>query len=57
MAISAPEPSRAVPALTSVRDYFQVEDEAGQRFWIYRTGDGEDPATGSQRWFLRGIFG
>jgi protein ImuB len=41
----------------SVRDYFQVEDEAGERFWIYRSGDGEDGATGSHRWFLHGIFG
>ncbi|RUV10722.1 DNA polymerase Y family protein, partial [Mesorhizobium sp. M7A.T.Ca.TU.009.01.3.1] len=43
--------------LTAVRDYFQVEDEAGERFWIYRAGDGEDTATGSHRWFLHGIFG
>jgi protein ImuB len=45
------------PELAAVRDYFQVEDEAGERFWIYRAGDGEDSATGSQRWFLHGIFG
>jgi protein ImuB len=44
------------PELSAVRDYFQVEDEAGERFWIYRTGDGEDQATGSHRWFLHGIF-
>jgi protein ImuB len=43
--------------LIAVRDYFQVEDEAGERFWIYRAGDGEDPDTGSHRWFLHGIFG
>jgi protein ImuB len=36
---------------------FSVEDEAGERFWIYRSGDGEDTTTGSQRWFLHGIFG
>jgi protein ImuB len=42
--------------MAAVRDYFQVEDEAGERFWIYRAGDGEDVATGSQRWFLHGIF-
>lgn len=41
----------------AVRDYFQVEDEAGERFWLYRAGDGEDPATGPQSWFLHGIFG
>ncbi|MDB5396774.1 MAG: imuB [Rhodospirillales bacterium] len=43
--------------LASVRDYFQVEDDAGERFWLYRAGDGEDAATGSHRWFLHGIFG
>ncbi len=43
--------------LVAVRDYFRVEDEAGERFWIYRAGDGVDPATGSHRWFLHGVFG
>jgi protein ImuB len=43
--------------LIAVRDYFRVEDEAGERFWIYRSGDGEDAATGSHRWFLHGILG
>lgn len=41
----------------TVRDYFRVEDEAGERFWIYRAGDGEDAATGSHRWFMHGLFG
>ena len=43
--------------LIAVRDYFQIEDEAGERYWIYRAGDGEDLTTGSHRWFLHGIFG
>lgn len=43
--------------LAAVRDYFRIEDEAGERFWIFRTGDGEDAATGSHRWFLHGVFG
>jgi protein ImuB len=42
--------------LIAVRDYFQVEDEAGERFWIFRAGDGEHADTGSQSWFLHGIF-
>jgi protein ImuB len=42
--------------LIAVRDYFQVEDESGERFWIYRAGDGEDPATGSHKWFMHGVF-
>ena len=43
--------------LFAVRDYFRIEDEAGERFWIFRAGNGEDSATGSHRWFLHGIFG
>lgn len=43
--------------LAAVRDYFQVEAEDGERFWIFRAGNGEDMATGSQRWFLHGLFG
>jgi len=42
--------------LAAVRDYFQVEDEVGERFWLFRRGDGEDSATGSHRWYLHGIF-
>jgi protein ImuB len=41
----------------AVRDYFQVEDEQGERFWIFRSGDGEHPETGAQSWYLHGIFG
>jgi protein ImuB len=40
----------------AVRDYFQVEDDGGERFWLYRAGDGEDQATGSHDWYLHGIF-
>jgi len=43
--------------LAAVRDYFRIEDDAGERYWIYRAGDGEDAATGSHRWFLHGVFG
>jgi protein ImuB len=43
--------------LIAVRDYFQVEDDAGERFWIFRAGDGEDAGTGSHKWFLHGVFG
>ncbi|MFN8683606.1 DNA polymerase Y family protein [Paracoccus sp. P2] len=43
--------------LAAVRDYFRIEDEAGERLWIFRAGDGEDAATGSHRWFLHGVFG
>jgi protein ImuB len=40
----------------AVRDYFQVEDDTGERYWLFRSGDGEDNTTGSQRWFLHGVF-
>ncbi|MGN6097310.1 MAG: Y-family DNA polymerase [Bosea sp. (in: a-proteobacteria)] len=43
--------------MVAVRDYFRVEDEAGERYWLFRAGDGEDQATGSHRWFLHGVFG
>jgi protein ImuB len=41
----------------SVRDYFQVEDEHGARFWLFRRGDGEDPRTGDLSWYIHGVFG
>ena len=49
--------ARSDAELLAVRDYFLVEDDAGERFWLYRTGDGADPATGAQHWFLHGLFG
>jgi protein ImuB len=41
----------------AVRDYFQIEDEEGSRFWIFRRGDGADPRTGNLSWYLHGVFG
>lgn len=41
----------------AVRDYFAVEDDLGERYWVYRAGDGIDPETGSHLWFLHGVFG
>ena len=32
------------------RDYFDVEDETGRRFWIFRVIE-------TKRWYLHGIFG
>jgi protein ImuB len=40
----------------TVRDYFQVEVKDGARFWLFREGDGEGPATGDHGWRLHGIF-
>ncbi|WP_267213543.1 Y-family DNA polymerase [Chelatococcus asaccharovorans] len=42
--------------MTTVRDYFRVEDDAGERYWLFRSGDGEHEDSGSQKWFLHGIF-
>ncbi len=41
---------------TAVRDYWIVEDADGCRFWLFRQGDGLDPATGGLAWFLHGFF-
>lgn len=42
--------------MEAVRDYFVIEDETGERFWVYRSGDGADPETGDHRWFMHGVF-
>jgi protein ImuB len=44
---------RADPA--KARDYYQVEDEAGARFWLFRAGvyGASEPPT----WWLHGLFG
>jgi protein ImuB len=42
--------------ISAVRDYFVVEDDAGERFWIFRSGDGIDAETGSHKWFMHGLF-
>lgn len=36
------------------RDYYNVEDQDGQRYWLFRSGhyDGERP----QQWFIHGFF-
>ncbi len=38
-----------------VRDYYRVEDSAGGRFWLFRTGRQNGAA--HARWFLHGMFG
>lgn len=39
-----------------VRDYFILEVESGERFWVFRTGDGVHAETGSLTWYLHGKF-
>lgn len=41
----------------AVRDYFRVENETGERFWIFRRGDGVDGDTGDLTWYMHGLFG
>jgi protein ImuB len=48
---------RARAEADAVRDYFQVEDEEGARFWLFRRGNGVDPRTGDLSWYLHGMFG
>ncbi|MGQ0558377.1 MAG: DUF6504 family protein, partial [Sphingosinicella sp.] len=40
----------------AVRDYFQVEEEGGQRLWLFRRGDGENPGSGDLGWYVHGVF-
>lgn len=47
---------RPAAEAAAIRDYFMVEDEAGERFWLFRSGDGTDPASGDLRWYIHGIF-
>ena len=42
--------------MEAVRDYFQLEDEAGARFWVFRRGDGELALTGDLSWWMHGLF-
>jgi len=42
--------------LDAVRDYFQLEDDAGARFWVFRRGDGERHVTGDLSWWMHGLF-
>ncbi|WP_310186151.1 DNA polymerase Y family protein [Mesorhizobium sp. BE184] len=45
----------ALKTTRSVRDYFQVEDTDGRRYWLYRQGSYGN-ADSPPRWFLHGIF-
>ncbi|VXC98136.1 Protein ImuB [Sphingomonas sp. 8AM] len=46
---------RRAPERMAVRDYYRVEDETGQRFWLFRRGDGMRSETGDLSWFLHGL--
>ena len=38
-----------------LRDYYRIEDTAGQRYWIYRQGIAGDGRGGVPDWFLHGL--
>jgi len=44
----------AFDPLTSVRDYYIIEDDGGRRFWIFRIG--LYGASEAPRWFMHGFF-
>jgi protein ImuB len=48
---------RSARELWAVRDYFRVEVEGGERFWLFRRGDGVEPETGDLSWYIHGVFG
>lgn len=48
---------RSAREMWAVRDYFRVETEGGERFWLFRRGDGVAAPTGDLTWYLHGLFG
>ncbi len=42
--------------VSPLRDDFRGEEAEGRRFWLFRRGDGADPATGDMKWFVHGLF-
>lgn len=48
---------RSEREMWAVRDYFRVEAEGGERFWLFRRGDGVEGSTGDLSWYMHGLFG
>ena len=48
---------RSTREMWAVRDYFRVEAEGGERFWLFRRGDGIEAPTGNLTWYMHGLFG
>jgi len=40
----------------AIRDYWIVETEDDERFWLFRRGDGVHDWSGDRSWFLHGLF-
>jgi protein ImuB len=61
--------ANGVDLAAETRDYYRVEDEQGQRYWLFRkglydtagydSGNGEHQvdAVGRADWFVHGLFG
>ena len=45
------------PSSARLRDYYEVEDAHGRRYWIYREGVIGDGRGGVPAWFIHGLFG
>lgn len=45
-----------VKNLPRARDYYRVEDETGQRFWLFRDGLYDDGRGSAPDWFMHGFF-
>lgn len=45
---------RAADDLAEVRDYYKVENEQGERYWLYR--DNRLTSGNTYRWYLHGVF-
>jgi protein ImuB len=39
-----------------IRDYYQVEDSNGQRYWLFRVGRYDQPANHPPHWRIHGLF-
>ncbi|OWQ98330.1 DUF6504 family protein [Sphingopyxis witflariensis] len=48
---------RTTREMWAVRDYFRVEAETGERFWLFRRGDAIEDRTGDLSWYMHGVFG
>jgi protein ImuB len=52
----APEWWKASERGARARDYYQIEDEAGRRYWLFREGLYEDGRGGPPGWYVHGLF-
>lgn len=48
---------RRAGEMWAVRDYFRVEADSGERFWLFRRGDAIEDNTGDLSWYMHGVFG